>query len=392
MRASGVTAPGDPLPSGVWFRMTPPPGPLYPEDRSLEAKRCTKRKQVKPLADFAERENMRDGRTSHCKTCRALATSDWKSRHMDKVISRSEGANLVATKRCSNCGEEKSLALFEPAPFCRDGRHTQCKKCGTEAKRKWVDNNREHVREVARADPKRKMRNRQWAQNNPEYCRRYLKAWKEARPTYERTKHVERRFRNYGIDESWYAKQLAEQGGGCAVCGSCEPRGNGGTFQVDHDHRCCSSSCKACDKCRRGLLCGPCNTALGVLEDHEWVEMARRYLSTHKIETAQGTALRREWTLRCVAAYLVWYKETLRLQDSCCGICRSRDPKCRNNKFHIDHHHGCCPKGKVCDRCRRGLLCNVCNLRLGFLENEEWAAKAKVYLAKYTTSAANQPK
>jgi recombination endonuclease VII len=32
---------------------------------------------------------------------------------------------------------------------------------------------------------------------------------------------------------------------------------------------------------------------------------------------------------------------------------------------HIDHDHACCTQGYSCERCRRGLSCNNCNVAIG---------------------------
>lgn len=58
----------------------------------------------------------------------------------------------------------------------------------------------------------------------------------------------------YGITPQEYAQRLLDQGGVCAICGkSCM---TGKALAVDHDHDTLEV---------RGLLCGKCNQAIGLL-------------------------------------------------------------------------------------------------------------------------------
>jgi 16S rRNA C967 or C1407 C5-methylase (RsmB/RsmF family) len=48
----------------------------------------------------------------------------------------------------------------------------------------------------------------------------------------------------------------------------------------------------------------------------------------------------------------------------------------------IDHDHGCCSGTGSCGRCVRGLLCNRCNLMLGFANDQPEILRAALeYLA-----------
>lgn len=72
------------------------------------------------------------------------------------------------------------------------------------------------------------------------------------------------RLANYGLTWDKYQEMLANQGGGCAICG--EQCSSGRMLAVDHDHACCPGS-KSCGACVRGLLCGNCNHGIGKFRD-----------------------------------------------------------------------------------------------------------------------------
>jgi len=90
------------------------------------------------------------------------------------------------------------------------------------------------------------------------------------------------RLTRYGLTPESFEAMLSAQGGGCAICGSTDPKTHHGKWNVDHDHACCpapTTDSATCGKCVRGLLCGPCNTGLGQFEDDPArLEAAIRYL------------------------------------------------------------------------------------------------------------------
>jgi hypothetical protein len=54
-------------------------------------------------------------------------------------------------------------------------------------------------------------------------------------------------------------------------------------------------------------------------------------------------------------------------QDGKCYLCnRELDPSTTD----IDHDHSCCPQGKSCKACRRGLACRKCNSLIGFADDD----------------------
>ena len=75
------------------------------------------------------------------------------------------------------------------------------------------------------------------------------------------------------------------------------------------------------------------------------------------------------------------FTELLESQGGLCAICR-RAPGAKG--WNIDHDHACCPKGKSCGNCVRGLLCSSCNNGIGQLRDDESVLQSAIsYLRKY---------
>jgi len=76
--------------------------------------------------------------------------------------------------------------------------------------------------------------------------------------------------RKHGVTREQKAAIAAAQGG-CAICSAPSPGAKG--WVVDHDRGCCPGDA-SCSKCRRGVLCQWCNSALGYAKDNP--EVLRR--------------------------------------------------------------------------------------------------------------------
>ena len=75
------------------------------------------------------------------------------------------------------------------------------------------------------------------------------------------------------------------------------------------------------------------------------------------------------------------YAELLAQQGGVCAICGA--PPATGRSLHIDHDHAHCPGTKGCRDCVRGLLCNHCNVMLGWArDNASILALAAEYLAR----------
>ena len=85
------------------------------------------------------------------------------------------------------------------------------------------------------------------------------------------------------------AREVRREGGTCAICFRVRP------LRVDHDHDCCDGP-TSCGNCIRGFICGPCNTGMGMLDDHHVLAMrAAIYLLAYKAK-GEATEIARHMT------------------------------------------------------------------------------------------------
>lgn len=85
------------------------------------------------------------------------------------------------------------------------------------------------------------------------------------------------RRRKYGLEPDDIKRLLAEQGGGCALCGRLDP-GTRRSFHIDHCHHTGQI---------RGVLCHHCNLLLGHAGDHiQTLERAIDYLRKYQSAAA----------------------------------------------------------------------------------------------------------
>jgi len=125
-----------------------------------------------------------------------------------------EEQKRTGKKRCSACKKAKPLAEFSKNKNHRDGLNYRCFACKRTGARKYL----------------------------------------------------------YGVTQQQYDHYLKQQGGGCKLCGTKKPGGNGKAFHVDHCHK---------TNVVRGLLCVNCNVALGKFKDDpEVLRLAATYVET----------------------------------------------------------------------------------------------------------------
>lgn len=150
---------------------------------------------------------------------------------------------MLVTKPCTRCGGSRSRRTYKQGAK-KGKQYWYCTPCAVSRMRKWKEDN-----------PERYVGHKTVHAAN-------MRARTKTDPQWAKERQLKKMYR-MSLDD--FDRLLAEQGGVCAVCRTDTP-GGAGTWQVDHDHACCSGR-TSCGKCVRGLLCFSCNQALGLVRD-----------------------------------------------------------------------------------------------------------------------------
>ena len=100
-----------------------------------------------------------------------------------------------------------------------------------------------------------------------------------------------------------------------------------------------------------------------------------------KIEICEDKAMKKEL---CIKHYDDSRGSSLNAQtiadmkSSGCEVCGSF------KRLTLDHDHSCCPTGKSCENCVRGILCHKCNTAAGLLDD---SPEKMIGLAAYILSS-----
>lgn len=158
-------------------------------------------------------------------------------------------------KTCTRCGIEKSSSEFPKHRRAKDGLNPQCKACHCE-------------------------RSAEWRRNNPEKAKETLAAYRSRNPMNHRKSHLRR---SYGIEEEDFQVLFEMQDGKCKICGRTEADSRKSFLCVDHVEG---------TTLIRGLLCSPCNSAIGLLQhDPVLLKNAVAYLESDPV--MEGTKVPR---------------------------------------------------------------------------------------------------
>lgn len=198
---------------------------------NITEKICKTCKTLKSINEFNKAPGNKDGYNNSCKACKKEYTKKYHEKQ--KVINEKTGIS-TESKTCPKCKKIKPADCFYKNKSSKTGLASFCKSCSSLKGKEWNQKNKERLRHKSREND--------------------LK-------------------RNYGLTIQEYHALLRKQNGKCDICGSTDPGKNKKYFPVDH----CHLTGKV-----RGLLCGKCNCALGLLNDDLiLLEKATDYLRKH---------------------------------------------------------------------------------------------------------------
>lgn len=181
-------------------------------------------------------------------------------------------------KICCNCGPLKLEEVYIP-PKSNEKRCRTCIKKNSDSKRYVILSSEISQRKCSRCKVikiKTEFRNHDWKLRSP-YCHECRT--KCSTSAYDKNKSHLKRTYNLTMEE--YNSILTQQNYVCAICKSPENASSGSkvrnkirTLAVDHCHE---------TNANRGLLCGACNRAIGLLKENlNSLQSAIEYLQYHK--------------------------------------------------------------------------------------------------------------
>lgn len=101
--------------------------------------------------------------------------------------------------------------------------------------------------------------------------------------------------------------------------------------------------------------------------NHAYYLANREKILEQKRQSATGTAERSRSAHGVEWAAL--FEGLWEAQAGLCYLCKQPLDRDASRQVHLDHDHRCCPLGRSCERCRRGLACKSCNLIIGLAQD-----------------------
>lgn len=225
------------------------PPAIHPHNRmlregtSMQTKTCTKCKQELPVTSYSKDNTRTDGLSPYCKPCRSDENKAWRERNAERKRQMDREYRASNLEKCRQKEREYNESH-------REERNAYFRRYYAES---------EERRQQAKDSAK------EWRKNNPEKVRQ---RWQSRSYLTRLDHHLRGKF---GITLADYNEMLEQQEGLCAICRQ-PPRGQR-RLVVDH--------CHETGKVRQ-LLCHPCNSGMGLLQDNpELLAKAIQYLERH---------------------------------------------------------------------------------------------------------------
>lgn len=246
----------------------------------------------KELHEFNKNGREEDGFDRRCRECNRLYYAKRRiSKKEYKPFGKINERFKLGYKTCSKCNIEKKLDQFYKQTNSSDGLKAWCKICSNKyirefnkkkqledpisyrrKKRKYYENSRANPLYVKkkRAYDKKRWRDPIMGKKKREY---YSNRWNDE--DFRRGKRQSLLKYYYGMTLEQYDKMLADQGGGCKICGAKDSgMGKKARIHLSVDHVPNSDPVIV-----RGLLCHKCNSLLGLARDNpDILEIGAKYI------------------------------------------------------------------------------------------------------------------
>ena len=211
----------------------------------MPTKQCVKCKEVKHISLFSKCKQSKDGLKRECKYCNKIRRRGYTHLPLDIPLDM---------KICSGCKTEKSSNTFNKNRAERDGLQSKCRECNEKMRKEYLETPLDPV-PAEKFCTYCKLEKRSLEFNKNSAGKDGLQSWCKS---CDREKHY---LKNYNLTTLEINAMLENQEYLCAICRRTQTskrHGEKTPLSVDHCHKTGKI---------RGLLCSPCNTALGLFRD-----------------------------------------------------------------------------------------------------------------------------
>jgi hypothetical protein len=159
-------------------------------------KKCTKCGEVKSLDEFNKRKYSKDGKQQRCKICQKEYRDSNKSiLELTKIFYQNKGLRI-----CNKCEIVKSLSDFGNETKTKDGKRRICKCCTNEKRKIYEKNNKE----------KRALRWKIYSKINKDKIKKYREDNKEKRKEYNKEYQVKNKYKLKEYNKKYRKENLEE--------------------------------------------------------------------------------------------------------------------------------------------------------------------------------------